>query len=267
MHATLPPATSGAASTSTIPPMWNIGSTCRQRSSAPRPTDAIRFPTDASRLRCVSGTFLGRDVVPDVCSTSATSSARRNPPSRAEAADPGAASRNTPVSAPSTGNTSTTGTPCACATARAAGACPAWRSASRGLRLEKWNANSASRYSGLSGAAAAHADTARHAVASSAPCGITMAMQSPRPAPARFSVPTVDATSPASPARVSGRRPADASATASGWRSASCARRPGRVSGKGCIVGWAAPARLAGRQSPIGRPRPAGPRDRRSPSL
>ena len=57
------------------PWMWNIGITCSPRSAAVRRSVALMLRADAHTLRCVSGTILGRDVVPDVCRISAMSSA------------------------------------------------------------------------------------------------------------------------------------------------------------------------------------------------
>ena len=55
--------------------MWNSGMTLRQRSSGVSASVVRMWRAEAARLRCSSGTILGREVVPEVCSTSATSSA------------------------------------------------------------------------------------------------------------------------------------------------------------------------------------------------
>ena len=80
---TWPPADSGAKSPAIRPWMWNSGMMQSPRSSAENPSVAQMLPAEATRFRCNSGTILGRDVVPDVCSTSAASSgvaARGFPP-------------------------------------------------------------------------------------------------------------------------------------------------------------------------------------------
>ena len=51
----------------------------RQRSAGVSFSVWAMFQPEAQRLRWLSGTILGRDVVPEVCSTSATSSAPASP--------------------------------------------------------------------------------------------------------------------------------------------------------------------------------------------
>ncbi len=58
-----------------IPWMWNSGITLSERSDAVSSSDAAMLRADRARLRWRNGTILGRDVVPDVCSTSTWSSA------------------------------------------------------------------------------------------------------------------------------------------------------------------------------------------------
>src|SRR5262252_8241855 len=72
-HTSLP-ADSGASSDAISPWMWNSGMIDRLRSSGVSASVCLTLLADAHTLRWVSGTILGRDVVPDVCSTSATSS-------------------------------------------------------------------------------------------------------------------------------------------------------------------------------------------------
>jgi len=74
VQTTLAPAAIDASSAPTRLWMWNSGITLRQRSRAPSARVAPIWWAEAHRLRSVSGTILGRAVVPDVCSTSATSS-------------------------------------------------------------------------------------------------------------------------------------------------------------------------------------------------
>ena len=71
---TVPPALSGASNAAMRPWMWNSGIT--QSPTSPLVSERVRrmLCADAHTLRCASGTILGRDVVPDVCSTRAMSS-------------------------------------------------------------------------------------------------------------------------------------------------------------------------------------------------
>ena len=54
--------------------MWNSGMTFSERSAAVRCSDSAMPAAEHPRLRWRSGTIFGREVVPEVCSTSATSS-------------------------------------------------------------------------------------------------------------------------------------------------------------------------------------------------
>ena len=80
---TLPPAQSEDSTEPMRPWMWNNGMTLRQRSAGVRLRMSRMWPAEAQTLRCDSGTILGREVVPEVCSTSATSSGPANPPAAA----------------------------------------------------------------------------------------------------------------------------------------------------------------------------------------
>ena len=68
------PADSGASSEAIKPWMWNSGMIDRLRSPGVSASVCLTFLADAHTLRWASGTIFGRDVVPDVCSTSAMSS-------------------------------------------------------------------------------------------------------------------------------------------------------------------------------------------------
>ena len=57
------------------PCMWNKGMTFKPLSLAVKAVLRAICCADAHTLRCVSGTILGREVVPEVCKTKATSSA------------------------------------------------------------------------------------------------------------------------------------------------------------------------------------------------
>src|ERR1019366_4657559 len=71
---TAPPAESGASSAAINPRMWNSGITQSPLSFFVSESVRRMLFADAHTLRCASGTIFGRDVVPDVCRTSATSS-------------------------------------------------------------------------------------------------------------------------------------------------------------------------------------------------
>ena len=57
-----------------IPWMWKSGMTVKERSAALSRNDAAMLRAERARLRWRRGTIFGRDVVPDVCSTRASSS-------------------------------------------------------------------------------------------------------------------------------------------------------------------------------------------------
>src|SRR5687767_11925160 len=67
------PAESGKGTAAMRPWMWKSGRKLRQRSAGISASISRMFFAEAARLACVSGTILGRDGVPDVWSTSATS--------------------------------------------------------------------------------------------------------------------------------------------------------------------------------------------------
>ena len=71
---TVPPVCSVESVDATSPCTWKSGMTHSATSSSVRSYVAAMFRSDVVRFRCVSGTRFGRDVVPLVCSTSATSS-------------------------------------------------------------------------------------------------------------------------------------------------------------------------------------------------
>src|SRR5215831_479722 len=73
-HTTLAPAISDASSPMTRPEPWNSGTTLRYRSLSSRPRATHAWPAEAQRLAWVNGTIFDCAVVPDVRSTSATSS-------------------------------------------------------------------------------------------------------------------------------------------------------------------------------------------------
>src|SRR5208337_2155008 len=76
---TAPPAARLLKVAAISPWMWNSGMMLRQTSSGVSARIAPTLQADAVTLMCRSGTIFGRDVVPEVCSTSATSSAAASP--------------------------------------------------------------------------------------------------------------------------------------------------------------------------------------------
>src|SRR5262245_30543714 len=73
VHTMPDPAASDASSVLCRPCPWNSGTTLRHRSAPVSASAAIEAQADAHRLACVCGTIFGRDVVPEVRSTNATS--------------------------------------------------------------------------------------------------------------------------------------------------------------------------------------------------
>ena len=90
VQTTEPPAASDASAAAISPWMWNSGMTLRQASSGVERQRARRCAAPRRvTLPWVSGTIFGRAVVPEVCSTSATSSGSAGP--RPRRRPPGAA--------------------------------------------------------------------------------------------------------------------------------------------------------------------------------
>src|SRR5213078_1090567 len=71
---TSPPAESGAESAAMRPWIWKSGMITRPRSFGVSASVLRMFEADAAMFLCARGTIFGRDVVPDVCNTSAMSS-------------------------------------------------------------------------------------------------------------------------------------------------------------------------------------------------
>ena len=76
---TLAPAASEPATAAIRPWIWKSGMMLRQRSSGVSASAAATLWAEAARLAWLSGTSLGREVVPDVCSRSAMSSSLATP--------------------------------------------------------------------------------------------------------------------------------------------------------------------------------------------
>ena len=72
---TCEPAASGASTPAISPWMWNSGMMFSPQSAAVNCSVLRMWVAEAARLRWDSGTILGREVVPEVCSTIDTSSA------------------------------------------------------------------------------------------------------------------------------------------------------------------------------------------------
>jgi hypothetical protein len=77
---TCEPAASGASTPAIRPWMWNSGMMFSPQSVAVNCSVLRMLLADAARLPCDSGTILGREVVPEVCSTIDTSSICAYPP-------------------------------------------------------------------------------------------------------------------------------------------------------------------------------------------
>src|SRR5262245_35120548 len=71
---TSPPAEIGADSAAINPWMWKSGMITSPRSFDVSESVLRILAADAAMFLCASGTIFGRDVVPDVCNTSAMSS-------------------------------------------------------------------------------------------------------------------------------------------------------------------------------------------------
>ena len=128
---TLPPAASDDSTAAINPWMWNSGMTLRQRSPGPSASAAAICRADAARLAWVSGTFFGREVVPDVCSASAASSgAAGRASARPDAGEP--VSAKSPAAAPA--SSSNTGIPRRAAAPRAGLSASAARISARAPR-------------------------------------------------------------------------------------------------------------------------------------
>src|ERR1700722_15954282 len=76
---TAPPRESGADRPAISPWMWNKGITLSARSLAESSSEAAMLRADVQMLACVRGTIFGREVVPEVCRMSATSSGSARP--------------------------------------------------------------------------------------------------------------------------------------------------------------------------------------------
>ncbi len=76
--------------------MWKSGMMLRQRSAGERASVAPMWRAEARRFFWLRGTIFGREVVPEVCRTSATSSGSAGPPDSAAAMPVSSASRVKP---------------------------------------------------------------------------------------------------------------------------------------------------------------------------
>src|SRR6185295_15280571 len=70
---TVPPADSGANNPAISPWMWKSGMMLRFTSEAVSAKVFAMLPAETVRFAWLKGTILGREVVPDVCSTNAAS--------------------------------------------------------------------------------------------------------------------------------------------------------------------------------------------------
>ena len=120
------------ARTAISPWIWNSGMMFRQWSLSVSSRLAAILRADAMILRCISGTTLGRDVVPDVCRTSASLSAPAGVAS-ASASN----SLKAPAGSLSPTTASTTGIDSALAAARTGFSLPASTMTSFGARSSR----------------------------------------------------------------------------------------------------------------------------------
>ena len=119
------PAWSEAITPAISPWMWKSGMMLRQRSPGRREIQSAILRADAQRLAPVSGTILGRDVVPEVWSTSAASSSS-SPLPRLAVPD-GMSRLKQPAPAPGSGVRPMIGTPTRAAASMAGLSAPASR--------------------------------------------------------------------------------------------------------------------------------------------
>jgi hypothetical protein len=126
------PAAIEASMAAMSPWMWKSGMTLRQRSPGSSASVRAMLRAEVRRFVWVSGTILGRPVVPEVWSTRAMSWGSACAPS-AFAAPAAPSSSNTPSRA-AEGTSSMTGTPSALATSVEAEATPRWTTRALALR-------------------------------------------------------------------------------------------------------------------------------------
>ena len=84
-HHTDPPAATEDSTAAIKPWIWKSGIMFRQRSCGVSANVAPILLADAVTFSWESGTIFGRDVVPEVCSTSAISAGAANPPDAGDA--------------------------------------------------------------------------------------------------------------------------------------------------------------------------------------
>ena len=122
------------------PWIWNSGMMFMHTSSGVRCSICPMLRADAATLRCHSGTILGRAVVPEVCSTSTTSSASANPGADGAWLTPSAASLrsvNAPAGPSLSGTRLTIGMWRAAATSRDGLSIPSRITSARALRSDR----------------------------------------------------------------------------------------------------------------------------------
>jgi hypothetical protein len=215
---TLAPARSEESSAPTRPWMWNKGMTLRHRSPGSRRNVVATCFAEARRFPCVSGTILARPVVPEVCSISATSSARGSGSggaTRAQGKDERSRSKRPAGESRSTLN-GARGTPRRVATSRAGVTRSSATTIAAGERSSSKNSSSARPSSGFSGAQTAAVAVPRNARADSGPAGSIVATRAERSIPAAASAPASSETPRSSSACVSAGRPGAKSTVRSG---------------------------------------------------
>ena len=135
-HQVQPPAPTLARTPAIRPWMWKSGMMLRQRSSGVSESVSRMWAAEAHTLRCRRGTILGREVVPEVCRTRATSSASAAP-GRSAAPEMSASSVNSPAGRSVEGISSTIGMPRFAATSRTGDESPRCTRTARASRSER----------------------------------------------------------------------------------------------------------------------------------
>ena len=184
--------------------MWKRGMTPRHRSSRPRSSVLATFAAEATRFRCRRGTRFGREVVPEVWRSKATSSGSGDSESLFRG-PPGSSIPTCPACGP-VAVTLPTDTPRFEATASAVSKPAGGTRSATGRTSSSQRPSSGTGSEGSRGAATAAQATPRNNTAASGPAGSMEATTSSRPTPAlRRSRPILPTASESSRRAKSGR--------------------------------------------------------------
>src|SRR5262249_26568985 len=187
VQTTLEPADNAARTPVISPSPWNRGNTLSKRSRGSRARGAPTLRATRQTLACVSGTILGREVVPEVTRMNASSALNASSglcalqPTMPAAAGP--TMLNPPGPSPRRGDRSMTGMPRPRATARLAESTSGDVNSADTCKSSKYRRHSSAVKDGLSGTQTAAIATAIIATAASASFGNTTATRSLRPGP------------------------------------------------------------------------------------